>query len=131
LPRPFSSDPRYLVLHPDGKRLFMASRGSNAIAVVDVATMKVVKKFPGAKDTGLVGLTADGKLLYGVDRDAPAAVVIETQSGKVVATVPVGKKPFGLAVRPVGRVDHAERSVRLDRWCGGFRARSGHRRCTN
>jgi len=96
-------DPRYLVLHPDGKRLFVASRGSNTIAVVDVATMKILKEFPGAKNTGLIGLTADGKLLYGVDRDAPAAVAIDPESGKVVATVPVGKKPFGLAVRPAGR----------------------------
>jgi YVTN family beta-propeller protein len=92
-----------LVLHPNGKRLFVASRGSNTIAVVDVATMKVLKEFPGAKNTGLIGLTADGTLLYGVDRDAPAAVAIDPESGKVVATVPVGKKPFGLAVRPAGR----------------------------
>jgi YVTN family beta-propeller protein len=70
---------------------------------VDVSTLKVTKEFPGAKNTGLIGLTADGKLLYVVDRDTPAAVAIDTESGKVVATAPVGKKPFGLAVRPAGR----------------------------
>lgn len=96
-------DPRYLVLHPDGKRLFVASRGDNTIAVVDVGPLKVTKEFPGAKNTGLIGLTADGRFLYGVDRDALAAVAIDTESGKVAATVPVGKKPFGLAVRPTGR----------------------------
>jgi YVTN family beta-propeller protein len=96
-------DPRYLALHPDGRRLFIASRGSNTVTVVEVPSLKVLKEFAGARNTGLIGLTAEGRLLYAVDRDAPAAVAIDTESGKVVATVPVGKKPFGLAVRRVVR----------------------------
>jgi len=73
------------------------------MVVGSVTALKGMEQLQGLTSPGLIGLTADGKLLYGVDRDAPAAVAIDPESGKVVATVPVGQKPFGLAVRPVGR----------------------------
>jgi YVTN family beta-propeller protein len=95
----------------DGKKLYVANRGSNkihgpphgkgSVSVVDFATRKVEATWPipggGSPDMGNV--SADGKLLWLSGRYDNVVYAIDTTSGEV-RSIPVGKEPHGLTVWP-------------------------------
>ena len=95
----------------DGKKLYVANRGSNkihglphgpgSVSVVDFATRKIEANWPmpngGSPDMGNV--SADGKMLWLSGRYDNVVYAIDTTSG-VVQTIPVGKEPHGLTVWP-------------------------------
>ena len=95
----------------DGKRLYVANRGSHeirgkragpgSISVIDFATGKVVQDWPipggGSPDMGNV--SADGKYLWLSGRFDDVVYRIETTSG-AVDKIKVGHEPHGLTVWP-------------------------------
>lgn len=95
----------------DGKKLYVANRGSNkvsgprrgkgSVSVIDFATRKVEATWPipggGSPDMGNV--SADGKLLWLSGRFDNVVYAIDTTSGEV-RTIPVGREPHGLTVWP-------------------------------
>ncbi len=95
----------------DGKKLYVANRGSNkihgppkgkgSVAVIDFATQKVAATWPipggGSPDMGNV--SADGKWLWLSGRYDHVVYAFDTATGEV-KTIPVGKEPHGLTVWP-------------------------------
>lgn len=95
----------------DGKKLYVANRGSNrihgrlhgkgSVSVLDFATQKVEATWPipggGSPDMGNV--SADGKQLWLSGRYDDVVYEIDTTSGEV-KSIPVGKEPHGLTVWP-------------------------------
>jgi YVTN family beta-propeller protein len=95
----------------DGKRLYVANRGSRmvygkpdgkgSVSVIDFATRKVVANWPipggGSPDMGNV--SADGKTLWLSGRFDNEVYAIDTASG-AVKKIPVGIEPHGLTVWP-------------------------------
>src|SRR5690348_80285 len=95
----------------DGRKLYVANRGSNkihgaahgkgSVSVIDFATRKVDVTWPipggGSPDMGNV--SADGTKLWLSGRYDNVVYVFDTASG-AVQTIPVGKEPHGLAVWP-------------------------------
>ncbi len=95
----------------DGKKLYVANRGSNKIhgppkgkggvSVIDFATQKVEANWPipggGSPDMGNV--SADGKWLWLSGRYDNVVYAIDTSNGDV-KIIPVGKEPHGLTVWP-------------------------------
>jgi YVTN family beta-propeller protein len=95
----------------DGRKLYVANRGSNrihgppkgkgSVSVIDFATRKVVATWPipggGSPDMGNV--SADGKQLWLSGRYDNVVYVFDTQTG-AVEKIPVGKEPHGLTVWP-------------------------------
>ena len=95
----------------DGKRLFVANRGSHKIhgsrlgnggvSVIDFATDKVVARWPvpggGSPDMGNV--SADGKWLWLAARYDDVVYRFDTATGDVTQ-VKVGSEPHGLTVWP-------------------------------
>ena len=95
----------------DGKKLYIANRGSNkihgaehgmgSVSVLDFATRKVDVTWPipggGSPDMGNV--SADGKQLWLSGRYDNVVYVFDTTSG-AVKIIPVGKEPHGLTVWP-------------------------------
>jgi YVTN family beta-propeller protein len=95
----------------DGRKLYVANRGSNvihgkpkgpgSISVVDFATGKVEATWPlpggGSPDMGNV--TADGRWLWLSARYDDVVYAVDTTSG-AVTSIPVGKEPHGLTVWP-------------------------------
>jgi YVTN family beta-propeller protein len=95
----------------DGKKLYVANRGSHAIhgrkggpgsvSVIDFATGKVDVTWPmpngGSPDMGNV--SADGKLLWLSGRYDNVVYAIDTSTGET-KTIKVGTEPHGLAVWP-------------------------------
>lgn len=95
----------------DGKRLYVANRGTHSIhgrkkgdggvTVIDFATEKVVAHWPvpggGSPDMGNV--SADGRYLWLSGRFDDVVYRFDTTSGTVV-TIKVGAEPHGLTVWP-------------------------------
>jgi len=95
----------------DGRKLYVANRGSNkihgapkgkgSVSVIDFATRKVEANWPipggGSPDMGNV--SADGKTLWLSGRYDNVVYVFDTGSG-AVTVIPVGKEPHGLTVWP-------------------------------
>ncbi len=95
----------------DGRKLYVANRGSNkihgpvkgkgSVSVIDFATEKVDVTWPipggGSPDMGNV--SADGKWLWLSGRYDNVVYVFDTATG-AVKTIPVGKEPHGLTVWP-------------------------------
>ena len=95
----------------DGKKLYVANRGSNKIhglprgkggvSVIDFATKKVEVTWPipggGSPDMGNV--SADGKTLWLSGRYDNVVYAIDTGTGDV-KKIPVGREPHGLSVWP-------------------------------
>ena len=95
----------------DGKKLYIANRGSNVIhgkkggpggvAVMDFASEKIEANWPvpkgGSPDMGNV--TADGKQLWLSGRYDHVVYVFDTTTGEV-KTIKVGIEPHGLTVWP-------------------------------
>ena len=95
----------------DGRKLYVANRGSNrihgpphgkgSVSVIDFATRKVDATWPipggGSPDMGNV--SADGRQLWLSGRYDNVVYVFDTASG-AVQKIPVGKEPNGLTVWP-------------------------------
>ena len=95
----------------DGKKLYIANRGSNVIhgkkggpgsvSVLDFATEKIDATWPipsgGSPDMGNV--SADGRQLWLSGRYDPVVYVFDTTTGEV-KTIKVGIEPHGLTVWP-------------------------------
>jgi YVTN family beta-propeller protein len=95
----------------DGKKLYVANRGSNkihgapkgkgSVSVIDFATRQVDTTWPipggGSPDMGNV--SADGNWLWLSGRFDNVVYVFDTATGDV-KQIPVGKEPHGLAVWP-------------------------------
>lgn len=95
----------------DGKRLYVANRGSHKIhgtrlgnggvAVIDFATEKVVARWavPGGGSPDMGNVSADGKWLWLAARYDDVIYRFDTTTGAVVQ-VKVGQEPHGLTVWP-------------------------------
>jgi YVTN family beta-propeller protein len=95
----------------DGRKLYVANRGSNqihgkpkgkgSITVIDFATRKVEANWPlpggGSPDMGNV--TADGKYLWLSARFDDVVYAVDTTTG-AVTSIAVGREPHGLTVWP-------------------------------
>jgi YVTN family beta-propeller protein len=115
--------PRGIRLSPDGKTLFVALSGSpkeppgardggrppadraaDGIALVNVATQKLVRTIPSGQDPECFDFTPDGKLLYVSNEEAAQATVVEIDSGRAIKTIPLDEEPEGVAMKPAGDV---------------------------
>jgi YVTN family beta-propeller protein len=95
----------------DGKKLYIANRGSNkihgaargmgSVSVLDFATRKidVTWPIPGGGSPDMGNVSDDGKQLWLSGRYDNVVYVFDTTSGKVTI-IPVGKEPHGLTVWP-------------------------------
>ena len=95
----------------DGKKLYVANRGSHkihgpklgdgSVTVIDFATEQVVARWavPGGGSPDMGNVSADGKYLWLAARFDDVVYRFETASG-AVTQVKVGKEPHGLTVWP-------------------------------
>ena len=80
-----------------------ADKSKDGIAVVDAATRKVTRVFPGGSDPEAFDVSLDGTTLFVSNEDAGTASIVDVASGKIRSTVPVGKEPEGVRVQPDGK----------------------------
>jgi len=91
-----------LYVSRDSKVLYISNRGEGSVSVLDLATRKLIKKWPiphgGSPDMG--GVSADGKQLWLAGRYHKEVYVFDTEDGHLLARIPVGKGPHGLCIYP-------------------------------
>jgi PQQ-dependent catabolism-associated beta-propeller protein len=116
--------PRGVKLSHDGSRLYVAVSGlpkcppsvpdeecaklkrdltADGVAVIDTATLKLVKLLQAGSDPEQFDLSSDGRQLFISNEDASAVSVLDVSSGAVKATIPVGHAPEGVRLSPNGR----------------------------
>jgi YVTN family beta-propeller protein len=95
----------------DGRKLFVANRGSNkihgppngkgSVSVIDFATRKVEHTWaiPGGGSPDMGNVSADGRYLWLAGRYDTVVYALETTTG-ATRSIPVGKEPHGLTVWP-------------------------------
>ena len=116
--------PRGMKVDRAGKRLFVAVSGlpkcppsvpdeecakhkrdlsADGIAIIDTASLKVVRVLAAGSDPEQFDLSADQTRLFVANEDVGRTSVVDIASGKVLASIPVGLEPEGVATAPNGR----------------------------
>ncbi|MGC1382536.1 MAG: YncE family protein [Candidatus Acidiferrales bacterium] len=90
---------------PDDKEAWVANADDQTISAISVASSKVTATFKsGAKHANRVKFTLDGKHALVSDPGSDDVVVIDVASRSIVKSLPVGKGPGGILIRPDGKV---------------------------
>ncbi|MEW6269774.1 MAG: YncE family protein [Thermodesulfobacteriota bacterium] len=98
-----ASVPGGMALSPDGARAYVANGLAGSVAVVDLATRRVVANVrTGAEPLG-VAVSPDGARVYVTNFQSGTLSVVDASSNAVVATLPVAGAPRAIAVTPDGR----------------------------
>ncbi len=84
----------------DGKYLYTTLRKSNKIVVVRASNDKIVATIPQKGYPDLVTMEPTGRRALVTNRWADLVSVIDLASHDQVRTIPVGKAPHGMALRP-------------------------------
>jgi PQQ-dependent catabolism-associated beta-propeller protein len=100
---PVGERPRGIGFAPDHSELYVAVSEENAIAVIDPATLKVLRKFPAGSDPEAFAVHPNGHI-YLSNEDAGLASAFDPKSGTKVAEVQVGLEPEGVAISPDGKL---------------------------
>lgn len=112
--------PRGLAASPDGRLLYVAVSGSPAappgidesklpppdkradgIAVIDLASRKLVRTLRGISDPEQIAISPDGKRLYVASEDTGQVLILSSE-GNVLHKLQVGGEPEGVAVSADG-----------------------------
>ncbi|MGI4879083.1 MAG: cytochrome D1 domain-containing protein [Janthinobacterium lividum] len=120
---PVGKRPRGIAASPDGRFLYVALSGSpvagpgvdeatlppadkaaDGVAVVDVATSRILRVLRGISDPEQIAVSPDGARLYVASEDTGQLVVIDPASGGVRARVAVGGEPEGVHASPDGKL---------------------------
>lgn len=70
------------------------------IAVVDLATRRVLRTLPAGRDPESFDMTADGRTFYVSNDETAEVTTVDADAGKVTATTKVGAAPEGVALSP-------------------------------
>ena len=123
---PLGKRPRGIIASPDRRLLYVALSGSpiggpgvdestlppadkaaDGIAVVDIATGKLLRVLRGISDPEQIAVSPDGATLYVASEDSGRVMFIDARSGTIRATLVVGGEPEGLAASPDGKLVYA------------------------
>jgi YVTN family beta-propeller protein len=97
--------PRDSIFSADGSRAYVSSEHGGSVAVVDVATSKVLRTIalpPGSLPMGLA-LSPDERRLYVANGRARTVSVIDLEADSLVADVRVGARPWGIGLTSDGK----------------------------
>ena len=123
---PLGKRPRGIVASPDRRLLYIALSGSpiagpgvdestlppadkaaDGIAVLDIASGKLLRVLRGISDPEQVAVSPDGATLYVASEDTGRVMFMDARSGAIRATLVVGGEPEGLAASPDGKLVYA------------------------
>jgi YVTN family beta-propeller protein len=88
-----------LVLHPDGRRLYVSNGGEATVSAIDAGTGAILATVPVGQRPWNMALSPDGKRLFVACGRSGTVTVIDTASHARVADIAVGKLPWGVTIR--------------------------------
>jgi YVTN family beta-propeller protein len=91
--------PMGLAFSPDGRTLWVSNGRGDSVTSIDLATLKPIATYPtdGTRPWG-IALTPDGKKLYTANGTSNDLSVMDPATGRVLKRIPVGQKPWGVAI---------------------------------
>ena len=97
--KPLPARPMGTALAPDGKHVFVSNGRGESVAVIAVASRKVVRMIgdAGARPWG-IGVSPDGRKVYTANGPSDDVSVIDVKTGSVERRIKVGGRPWGLVV---------------------------------
>ena len=87
-----------LTLAPDLNRGFVANGGDNTVSIVDMATLKTIKKVSTAADPDTIAYDSAHHVVYAFAKAGKAATVFDAKTGAIVAEFPLGGTPQATVV---------------------------------
>ncbi len=102
--RLIASDPYQIGFSPDGKWFVATSLRLDRIDIYDPSDYRLVHRLPAPTMPSHIGFSPDGSTTYITLQGTNNLVAIELEPGKVLWTVPVGRQPAGVFVRPSGTI---------------------------
>jgi YVTN family beta-propeller protein len=104
---PAGQTPGFVAISPNGRLAYIANRAAGVVTVVDTAVDKVTATIPvQAGPPQYLAFAPDGKRVYvsifNDQKTINVVGVLDTTSNSIVSTIPVGTRPFALAVTPDG-----------------------------
>lgn len=87
-----------VVITADGERAYVALGRANHVAIVDVASRKIIDYVLVGKRPWGLRLTADGKKLYVANGLSDDIVIIDTASNAALTSIPVGQVPYAILI---------------------------------
>ena len=84
----------------DGRFLYTTLRKANRVVVVSTADDRVVATLQQKGYPDLVVMAPGGRYAFVTNRTADLVAVIDVRTHQQVKTIPVGRAPHGLALRP-------------------------------
>lgn len=101
---PTGNGPGWVVLSPDGTRVYVANRSSGSISVVDAATNTVIgAPIAVGSNMNRLAISPDGHRLYVTFYSPGKISVIDTATNVVVASAALGDAQGEMVVSPDGR----------------------------
>ena len=95
--------PRGIKFNPDRTSIYIACGDDDTVALYDVSSLKLLRRYRGIRDPETFALTPDGRHLYISNEDDSEASVLDTDTGEVVAHYPTGEEPEGVLITPDGK----------------------------
>ena len=100
-----ASDPYQIGFSPDGKWFVATSLRLDRIDIYDpTAGYRLVHRLPAATIPSHIGFSPDSRTVYVTLQGSNRLTAIDLASGDPVWTVPVGRQPAGVLVRPSGTI---------------------------
>ena len=87
-----------ILMTRDGKTVFVALGRANHVAVVDVASRKILDYILVGKRPWGLALSRDEKILYVANGLSDDLSIIDTKDRKVIKSVAVGMVPYGILI---------------------------------
>ncbi len=104
---PTCGRPRGMHFTADHQGFFLACGDDDTIAVYDIASRKLIKRFRDIPDPETFDLHPDGRHLYASNEDDALVTVIDTETGEVKAEFETGEEPEGVQITADGKLAFA------------------------
>jgi PQQ-dependent catabolism-associated beta-propeller protein len=96
--------PRGMTFNLDRTAIYVGCGDDNTIALYDIATLRLVRRYRNIAAPETFDLHPDGKHLYISNEDDSEASVLDVETGEIVGRYPTGPEPEGVQITRDGRL---------------------------
>ena len=93
---PIGSNPRAVVISPDGTRLYVTMNSSGKVQAWDLAQGKTIKSVKTGEAARSLDISSDGSALFVVNFNSDTVSKVRTSDMKVLQTIKVCNEPIGV-----------------------------------